>query len=147
MVKYTSFRLKYSISDFAQNDNWLGYIYIFSAPPGKTGSVCHSISRYSKNPAAKPFSQLPYTTHTSSHWIFIHLHRIFHTTKYDNFNSLTTTLFYYSCKIHNYVYLCFEITAYSFIFFRTNLYFFNLYYKNTHFILTIHAPYAILYTY
>ena len=119
----------------------------FSPAPDHRRRVCHSISRYSKNPTAKPFSLLPYTTHTSSRCIIIHFHRIFHTTNYDNFILLIRTLFYYFYKIHNYVYLCFEITAYSFIFFITNLYFLNLYYKNTHFILTIHTPYAILYTY
>ena len=137
------------VLNFRFYTNWqlTGWLYIFSTPPQSARRVCRSISRYGKNPTAKPFPPLPYTTHISSYWIFIHFYRIFHTTKYDNFNSLIKTLFYYFYKIHNYVYLCFEITAYSFIFFRTNLYLLNLYYKNTHFLLTIHTPYAILYTY
>ena len=147
MVKYTSFRRKYSISDFAQIDNWRAVFTFFQPRPAKP-EVCVIPSHdTAKTPPQSHFPHFPYTIHTSSRWIFIHFHRIFHTAKYDNSFLLAKTLFYYFCKIHNYVYLCFEITAYSFIFFIINLYFLNLYYKNTHFLLTIHAPYAILYTY
>lgn len=100
-----------------------------------------------KTPPQSHFPHFPIPhTHPLIVYLFI-FHRISSTTKYDNFILLTRTLFYYFYKIHNYVYLCFEITAYSFIFFRTNLYFLNLYYKNTHFLLTINTPCAILYTY